>query len=130
MHVGGCYGAGGHDVQADDFISSIEQNHAELFPVGLSVGFDEFADNWCALLRIGQPALFKRNFLVTNQGHSVCRNEFTPLGTFERASKKVLLRWVGRVSFQFITSFQTHKRQPIAGTDCLFVVKLLCSHRP
>ena len=55
--VGNCPGR--NDVKTDERVLIVEQNHTELFPVGLAVGLDELADDVLGLPRVGQRALLE-----------------------------------------------------------------------
>ena len=62
---------GRNDVQADNFVLVVEQDHTELFPVGLAVGFDEFANDGLGLSGVGQCAGLEWKGLVSNQHDAV-----------------------------------------------------------
>ena len=62
---------GRNDVQTDERVLVVEQNHTELLPVGLAVGLDELADDGLSLLGVGQRALLEGQVLVSNQHDAV-----------------------------------------------------------
>ena len=62
---------GRNDVQADDFVLVVEQNHTELLPIGLAVGFDEFANDGLGLSGVGQCAGLEGKLMVSNKHDTV-----------------------------------------------------------
>jgi hypothetical protein len=47
------------DVEPDELVLGVEQDHTELLPVRLAVGLDELADEDLGMLRVGQRALLE-----------------------------------------------------------------------